>query len=85
MEVDTHYSDKILEERETRKKLLAHARLLGREREMLMCFAKYDKMLKNCTNKKEYEDMAKLGCYEMYQILGGGGELYVNGSLVAKG
>lgn len=77
-------SNKVLEERETRKRFLGHARLRGCEREMLMLFAKYDKLMRNCSNQKEREDMRKLGALEVYQLLGGGGELYVDGQLVVK-
>jgi hypothetical protein len=77
-------SGKILEERETRKRLLTHARLVGCERDMLLLFAKYDKMMRTCSNEKERADMAALGCVEMYKLLGGGGELYVNNQLVCK-
>ncbi len=51
---------------------------------MMLLFAKYDKLLRNCTNDKEREDISKLGAYEVYRLLGGGGELYINGQLVAK-
>jgi hypothetical protein len=77
-------SKKVLEERETRKRLLTHARLVGCERDMLLLFAKYDKLLRNCSNEKERSDIAKLGAVEMYRLLGGGGELYVDGQLVCK-
>jgi hypothetical protein len=77
-------SNKVLQERETRSRLLTHARQLGCEREMLLLFAKYDKLLRNCTNEKERSDMAKLGAVDMYRLLGGGGELYVDGQLVCK-
>jgi hypothetical protein len=77
-------SNKVLEERETRKRLLNHARSLGFEKDMLILFAKYDKLLRNCTNDKERADIAKLGAVEAYKLLGGGGELYVNGQLVMK-
>ena len=77
-------SKRVLEERETRKRLLTHARLIGCERDMLLLFAKYDKLMRNCTNDRERADIAKLGAYETYQLLGGGGELYVDGQLVAK-
>lgn len=76
-------SDKILTERETRKKLLTHARMVGCEKDMMLLFAKYDKLMRNCTNEKERLDMGKLGAYEMYRLLGGGGQLFVNGQLVA--
>lgn len=77
-------SDKVLGERETRKKLLNHARFVGCEREMLILMAKYDKLLNNCSNEKERTDIGKLGAYEIYRLLGGGGELYADGQLVAK-
>lgn len=77
-------SKRILEERETRKRILTHARLVGCERDMLLLFAKYDKLLRNCTNEKERNDIAKLGAVETYQLLGGGGELFVDGQLVCK-
>src|SRR5579885_152962 len=74
-------SDKVLEERETRKRLLTHARLVGCERDMLLLFAKYDKLLRNCTNDQERRDIGKLGAVEVYRLLGGGGELYVDNQL----
>lgn len=77
-------SNKVLDERETRRRLLTHARMIGCEKDMMLLFAKYDKLLRNCTNASERSDIAKLGAYEMYNLLGGGGELYVDGVLVAK-
>lgn len=77
-------SNKVLEEKETRKRILMHARLAGCEREMLILFAKYDSLMRNCINQKEREDIRKLGALEVYQLLGGGGELYVDGQLVMK-
>lgn len=82
-------SDKVLDERETRKRLLNHARiaefergLTGLEREMLMLFARTDKMLRNCKNDSERADIGKLAATQVYKILGGGGQLYINGQLV---
>lgn len=77
-------SNKVLREQETRRRLLTHARLVGCEKDMLLLFAKYDRLLRNCTNDKERADIAKLGAVETYQLLGGGGELYVDGQLVCK-
>jgi len=77
-------SNKVLPEKETRFRLLKHARLVGCEGDMRLLFEKYDKLLKNCTNEQERQDIAKLGAYEIYRLLGGGGELYVNGEMVAK-
>lgn len=77
-------SDKVLGERETRRRLLTHARLVGCEKDMMLLFIKFDKLLKNCTNDGERADIAKLGIFEMYRLLGGGGELFVDGKLVVK-
>ena len=77
-------SNKVLDETETRRRLLRHARLVGCEMEMKLLLEKYDKLLRNCTNEKEKKDIGKLGCYEIYTLLGGGGELYVDNQLVAK-
>lgn len=77
-------SNKVLAERETRRRLLTHARLVGCEKDMMLLFAKYDKLMRNCTNDQERFDMSKLACVEVYKLLGGGGELYVNGQLVCK-
>jgi hypothetical protein len=77
-------SNKVLPEQETRRRLLSHARLVGCEKDMLLLFKKYDNLLRNCTNEKERSDIGKLGAYETYRLLGGGGELYVDGQLVCK-
>lgn len=77
-------SDKVLDEKETRKRILNHAKLVGCEREMLILFAKYDKLLKNCSNQEERKDIGKLGATEVYFLLGGGGELYIDSQLVCK-
>ena len=77
-------SDRVLSERETRKRLLTHARIVGCERDMMLLFAKYDKLIRTCSNDQERADMAKIGAVEMYKLLGGGGELYVNNELVCK-
>ena len=75
---------KVVGEKETRNNMLKHARLLGCEKEMQIIFAKYDNLLRNCTSEKERADIGKLGAVEVYRLLGGGGELYINGQLVCK-
>lgn len=77
-------NNKILSERETRSRLLTHARMLGCEKDMLIIFAKYDKLLRNCSNEQERIDIGKMGGVEIYKILGAGGELYIDGQLVCK-
>jgi len=75
-------SNVVLDERETRKRLLGMARSLGCEHEMMTIFAKYDKLMRNCTDEKERADMGKLGSFEVYALLDKGGKLYVDGKLV---
>lgn len=77
-------NNKVLGEQESRRRILKHARMVGMEKDMLILFAKYDKLLRNCTNETERADIAKMGAYEVYRLLGGGGELYIDGQLVAK-
>jgi CTP-dependent riboflavin kinase len=77
-------NNKVMSEKETRRKLLQHAREVGCEGDMIKILDKYDNLLRNCTNDKERKDISSLGAYEVYRLLGGGGELYVNGQLVAK-
>ena len=77
-------NNQVLSERETRKRLLMHARIVGCEKDMLLIFAKYDRLLKNCSNEKERRDIGKMGSVETYRLLGGGGELYIDGQMVCK-
>src|SRR5579859_3967859 len=76
------YSNKILPEQESRKRILTHARLVGCEKEMMLLFAKYNKLLKACTNEKERLDIGKLAAVEVFRLLGDTGSLTVNGELV---
>lgn len=75
-------SDKILGERETRKRLLNHARTYGFEKDMMLLFGKYDKLLRNCTNETEVKDISKLGAIEIYKLLGGYGTLVVDNQII---
>lgn len=77
-------SDRVVSERESRRRWLTYARTYGFEKDLLLVFAKYDKLLKNCSNERERDDIRKLGCVEVYKLLGGGGELYIDGQLVVK-
>lgn len=76
------FSDRIASERDTRNKLLSWARQLGYEKDMLLLFAKFDKMLKNCTNEEERKDMAKLGWHETLKLMGSYGTFFMDGKLV---
>lgn len=77
-------SNKVLSEQETRKKLLLKARTEGYEKDLLLLFAKYEKLMKNAKDDKERKDIAKLGAFEVWKLVGSGGELYVDNELVAK-
>lgn len=77
-------SDKAVPEEETRRNFLKNAKMMGCEKEMQMLFDKYDNLLRNCTNDKERLDIAKLGVLEIYKLLGGGGELFINNELVSQ-
>ncbi len=80
-----HDNVKILNEKETRQKLIARARSLGIERDLLTILNKYDNLIRNCPDEKERKDMGKLGAYEVYNLFNKGGSLYVDGMLVYKG
>lgn len=77
-------SNKVLDEQASRRKWLQRARAEGYEKEMLMLFSKYDKLMRIATNDKERADIAKMGVFEVYSLMGKGGELYVDGQLIYK-
>ena len=77
-----NYSDRVVSERETRHKLLSWARRLGYEKDMLILFAKFDKLLKSCPNEGEREDMAKLGWAETLKLMGSYGTFFVDGKVI---
>jgi hypothetical protein len=76
------YSARVATERETRNKLLSWSRQLGYEKDMLILFAKFDKMIKNCPNEAERKDMAKLGWHETLKLMGSYGTFIVDGQVV---
>lgn len=76
-------SKKVLDERETRKKFLNRAKQIGREKEMLMVLAKYDNLLRSCSNADERKGISQLGAYEVGKLLEFD-ELVVDGMAVIK-
>lgn len=76
--------NKILPERETRRRLLKHAREIGCEKDMMLIFIEADKLLRNCTNEKERKDIGKIYAMKVYFLLGGGGDLTIDGEIVYK-
>jgi hypothetical protein len=63
-------SNRITSEYETRKKFLTVSKWAGRERDMLMLFAKFDKLQRETTDPDKQRDIAKFGATEVYKLLG---------------
>jgi hypothetical protein len=63
-------SKKVSDEKETRQKFLTVAKWAGRERDMLVLFAKYDKLMRECTAEEKRKDISKVGAIEVYKLLG---------------
>src|SRR5574337_1049706 len=63
-------SSKVTDEKETRKKFLTVARWAGRERDMLLLFAKFDKLMRNTDDEAKKKDISKIGAIEVYKLLG---------------
>ena len=79
-------SNKVTEEKETRKKMLTVSRWAGRERDMLMLFAKFDKLQKETNDPEKKKDIAKIGAIEVYKLLGDCfASLKTSGALVIPG
>jgi hypothetical protein len=63
-------SQKVTSEKETRIKFLTVARWAGREKDMLLLFAKFDKLMRAATNEDKRKDVSKVGAISVYQLLG---------------
>lgn len=63
-------SAKVTDEKETRRKFLSVARWAGRERDMMVLFAKYDKLQREANDTEKKKDIAKVGAIEVYKLLG---------------
>lgn len=63
-------SSKVTDEMQTRKKFLTVSRWAGRERDMLMLFAKFDKLQRETSDPEKQKDIAKIGAIEVYKLLG---------------
>ncbi len=63
-------SKKVTSEKETRAKFLTVAKWAGRERDMLVLFAKFDKQMRECNNEDKRKDISKIGAIEVYRLLG---------------
>jgi hypothetical protein len=63
-------SEKISSEKQTRQNFLTVARWAGRERDMLVLFAKFDKLMRECNSEEKRKDTSKIGAIEVYKLLG---------------
>ena len=63
-------SNKVTSEKETRKKFLTVAKWAGRDKDMLMLFAKFDKLQRETNDEAKLKDIAKIGATEVYKLLG---------------
>lgn len=66
-------------EYESRRNILADAKVFGCETEIIRCFDRYDKMLARCGSESERKDISIMGAAEIYRIMGLKGGLSVNG------
>ena len=70
---------KVKSEAETRKGILGLAKNLGCDVEVRKIFERYDKLLKNCTNELERQQISIMGTAELHRFLDCRGALVVNG------
>ena len=73
---------RLLNEKETRKKLLESGKAWGFEGDLLKIFDKYDKLLKSCSNPQEREAIAIMGAQEINKLLGAADAIEVNGKVI---
>jgi hypothetical protein len=63
-------SNKVTDERETRRKFLTVAHWAGRDKDMLLLFSKFDKLMHGCNDDTKKKDISKIGAIEVYKLLG---------------
>jgi hypothetical protein len=63
-------SSRVTSERETRAKFLTVAKWAGREKDMLLLFAKFDKLMRSTDDDAKKKDISKVGAIEVYKLLG---------------
>jgi GTP-binding protein EngB required for normal cell division len=79
-------SSRATDEKETRRKFLQVAKWAGREKDMLVLFAKFDKLQREANTPEKVRDIAKFGATEVYKLLGECfSSLKNSGSLVIPG
>lgn len=63
-------SSKVSDEKDTRRKFLTVSRWAGREKDMLLLFAKFDRLQRETNDADKQKDIAKIGAIEVYRLLG---------------
>ncbi len=63
-------SSKVTDEIATRRKFLQVAKWAGRERDMLVLFGKFDKLMRETNDEAKRKDISKYGAIEVYKLLG---------------
>jgi hypothetical protein len=63
-------SSNVTSEKETRRKFLQVSKWAGRERDMLVLFAKYDRLMRETNDEAKRKDISKYGAIEVYKLLG---------------
>lgn len=63
-------SSKVTDEKETRRKFLQVSKWAGREKDMLVIFAKFDKLMREANDEAKKKDISKIGAIEVYKLLG---------------
>ena len=63
-------SNKVTDEKETRRKFMTVARWAGREKDMMILFHKFDKQMRECSDPDKKKDISKIGAIEVYKLLG---------------
>jgi hypothetical protein len=71
--------NKIASEAEMRKGILALAKRLNFEGDVRAIFARYDNLLRGCTNQQERKAISIMGIAELHRLLHCQGELVING------
>lgn len=63
-------SQKVTDEINTRKKFLTVSKWAGRDKDMLLLFVKFDKLMRNANTEEKKKDVSKIGAIEVYKLLG---------------
>lgn len=63
-------SNKVTDEKETRRKFLTVAKWAGRDKDMLLLLSKFDQLMRSTSDEGKKKDISKVGAIEVYKLLG---------------